>query len=312
MRLTAIVSLAAVSLFLWAVPAADAWSQTYGSWQDPDAPSDTPADTAAGDGAAERLHGLIERLRAIVAQAERDKAANPLLLRDLSALADAYDRPSSVLSVNDAFADGDFQNNPVWTVTEGGYFIEQNWGLRNVLEQASSSNAGSGDNSGGEVAAQIFGQILNQALGGQTARPAGTQPTSIFTEAPIANAFAAEVEVSSWVGEGRFVFGPYQGNERTDGYRVAYSVGGAIELLAVSSRGARTIDRAAGPFTLEDKQVHTIGFTRDADGSTRVSLDGRTVIDVVDRSFRDDFQGWGFATRGGDFIVKRVTVRSRF
>jgi len=276
-------------------------AQTYNTWNDPDA-QDNPAspDQTASD---ERLQDFVERLRAILDQAEKDRAADPALLKDLRTLADSYDRPWSNVSLNDTFADGDYTGDPVWTVTEGRYFIEANWGLRNVLEEASASGSGDGD-----VAKQIFGQILNQALGGK--QQSRVQATAIFTEAAISNAFAAEIEVSSWVNEGRLILGPYQGNDRVAGYRVAYNVGGSIDLLAVSNRGIRAVQRAPGPFTLEDKKVHLVAIERDRDGRTIVKLDGETIIDVTDQSFRDGFQGWGFATEGGDFIVKQVTVSS--
>lgn len=302
MKLYAVV----IGLFVAAALPIPAPAQTYGTWEDPDATQSQDA-ASSDDAAARRLQSFVKRLRAIVDQAEKDKAADPLLLRDLRALADGYDRPWTVLSLDDGFADGDYTNNPAWTVGQGGYFIEKGWGLRNKLERARSSSGDSGE----EVAAQIFGQILNQALGGSGAQTTSSyQPTSIYIDTAIANAFAAEIEISSWVGEGRLSFGPYQGADRIAGYRVAYTVGGAIDLLAVSSRGSRTIQRAPGPYSLEDKEIHTIAVERKTDGLTRVLLDGEAIIEVRDRSFRDDFAGWGFATDGGDFIVKRVTVHS--
>lgn len=280
---------------------APAGAQTYNTWNNPDA--NTAATPEANN---TQLQSLLERLRAIIDQAEKDRAADPVLLRDLRALTDQFDPAALTVSLNDTFEDGDFTGNPVWTVTNGRYFIEQGWGLRNVLEKARSTSGGDS----GDVAQQIFGQILNQALGG-SATSSRVQPTAISTEVAITNAFQAEIEVSSWVNDGRFIAGPYQGNERDAGYRIAYNVGGSIDLLAVSSRGVRMIQQAPGPFALEDKTPHTIQFSRDQDGRIQVSLDGETIIDVTDQSFRDAFQGWRFSTEGGDFIVKRITVRSR-
>lgn len=279
-----------------------AQTQTYGTWNDPDAQQGTNSANQAA--ANEQLQGFVEKLRTILDQAEKDRAADPLLLKDLRALADSYDRPWKNTALNDTFADGDFTGNPVWTVAEGRYFIEKDWGLRNVLEKAASTSSSDGD-----IAKQLFGQILNQALGG-SAQQSRVQPTAIFTEAPITNAFSAEIEVFSWVGEGRFILGPYQGNDRVSGYRIVYNAGGSIDLLAVSSRGSRTVQRANGLFALEDKKVHLFGIERDRDGRTLVKLDGDVVIDVTDQSFRDDFQGWTFASNGGDFIVKRITVNT--
>ena len=280
-------------------------AQTYGTWQNPDA--DDEQDGATLNAVTDRLQSFVERLRAIVDQAEKDKAADPLLLRDLRALADGFDRPWTRLSLDDSFADGNFTESPAWTVGRGSYFIEKGWGLRNKLERTQSASASDGR----DVAKQIFGQILNQALGGSETQQESTyQPTSIYVDTPISNAFAAEIEVSSWVAEGQLSFGPFQGTDRATGYRIDYTVGGAIELSADSARGSRTIHRADGPFNLEDKKIHVIALERATDGLTRITLDGDAIIEVTDQSFRDGFNGWGFATAGGDFIIKRITVHS--
>ncbi len=293
------MSYSALALITLLVAAAPASAQTYGTWQDPDA-------EAENDNS--RLQDLVSRLRAIVDQAEKDRAADPLLLQDLRALADNYDRAASDVVLSDDFSDGDFTANPAWRVIEGRYWVEKDWGLRNALEAQRTSSTGSGE----DLAAQIFGQVLTQALGGgsSSSGPASMQPTVIVTDALITNAFSARIAVTSWVDDGRLIMGPWQSEQTRAGYRLVYNVGGSIDLVAVSGNGARIISSASGPYRLEDKAVHEIVWDRDRDGAMRVTLDGVTIIETSDRGFRDDFSMWGFASRDGDFIVKSVTVAS--
>jgi len=298
LRTTASILLVATA---W-IAAPPTLAQTYSSWENPDAETETSSSAADA-----RLQAFIERLRAIVDQAEKDRAADPVLLRDLRALADGYDRPWTTSVLDDAFLDGDYETNPKWIVADGRYWVEKGWGLRNALEEQASSSSGSKE----QLAAQIFGQVLTQALGGSTSSSpsgGGTQPTAIYSEANVTNAFSASVSFSSWVGSGRLIMGPWQSADTRAGYRLVYNVGGSIDLVAVSTKGTRVIGSATGPFALEDKAVHEIVWDRQADGGMRVDLDGKTVIETSDRGFRDDFRMWGFASNGGDFIVKSVSV----
>lgn len=276
-------------------------AQTYQTWQNPD---ETSAAQTASD---ERLADFIEKLNALVDQAEKDRAADPMFLKDLRDLANGADTPWKHQVLFDDFSDGDYTQNPVWSVGMGRYWIEKGWGLRNGLDEVKASSS----NTSQDAAAQIFGQILNQALGGSSSSSSsksGIQPTSIFASAAISNAFAINLDISSWVGEGEFIIGPYQGEEREAGYRLSYTVGQGLALRIKSRSGSRTIAIEPGPFQLEDKKVHTLNWTRTEDGTMQVRLDDKEVLNVKDVSFRDPFIGLGMATRGGDFIVKRVSV----
>jgi hypothetical protein len=303
--MTRIASLVATALIWGILSAPPALAQTtYQSWGDPDEPSVQNTSGAVTD---ERLQSLIKDLDAILTQAEKDKAGDPLFLRDLRNLVRSYTNPFPNLVLHEDFSDGDYTQNPVWTVGAGRYFMEKGWGIRNALDTTKTTNTGTGD-----PGVDLLVGILGKALGGNTATtPSSTkaiQPTSIFTDAVIANAFSIEMSASSWVKEGRLAIGPYQGTTRNAGYRLIYTIGGSIDLIAKFASGARTIDSNPGPFMLEDKKVHTFTWTRDKNGQMKVGLDGTTLFDVRDASFRDPFEGFGMATNGGDFIVKSVDI----
>lgn len=299
-------ALGAILSILVVLPPSPVVAQTYQTWQNPDDTAEQSTEAQTANDA--RLKGLVDRLNALVDQAEKDRAADPKFLKDLRNLVNGTERPWTKQVLFDDFTDGDFTQNPSWIIGKGRYWIEKGWGLRNALDEVKTTSSSSTSK---DAAAQIFGQILNQALGGSSTSNTPTiQPTSIFSDTPISNAFSIELGISSWIGKGEFVIGPYQGSDRSSGYRLSYMVGEGLSLRITSRSGARTIAIEPGPISLEDKKVHTLQWTRAVDGTMRVDLDGKTVFDLRDVSFMDPFNGLGMATRGGDFIIKRVSVHS--
>jgi len=287
------------------VPGAAA-GQQYQEWRNPDAPQ--AADT--------RLQEFVDRLGRLVDEAEKARAADPRLLRDLRDLARGFERPWRTVLLSDDFRDGDFTTDPVWTVTAGRFWVERGWGLRSAITAAAPA-APEQPLRGKDAAAAIFGQILQQAIdpegrasGGAPA--AAADATAIQTAARLTNAFAIEIDLSSWKPEGRLEIGPYAGaaagGDRAPGYVLAYSPGGRLELLRVSSRGASVIDASAEPVSLEDKKTHRVEWTRHADGRMRVAVDGREVLAVADRRFQGAFDGLRVVNRGGDYILGRIQV----
>ncbi len=131
---------------------------------------------------------------------------------------------------------------------------------------------------------------------------------AIHTAVPISNAFAIELELSSWKDRGGFEVGPYQGAAKTSGYRLAYSPGARLELLRATDHGSNVIDTSAKPLPFEDQKVHRIEWTRRADGGMTVSVDDKEIFNLFDRSFKDPFDGLMVVNRGGDIILKHIAV----
>ncbi len=280
--------------------------ERYGTWGDPD----------RIEGATGAVQEMVDELERLIGEAEKTRAADPVFLRDLRALAHRYDWPWRAELLGDDFADGDFTANPAWTVTQGRYFVEPGYGLRSVVAAPALASPRAAQGEGGkDLATQIIGSILDQALGqkskGQIARqPDAPAPAAIHVRAPITNAFAIQIELTSWEKHGQLEFGLFQGTDRGAGYRLAYRPGdaGALELLAASARGTGVIDADPSPPALEDRRTHLIEWTRDAFGNMTVSVDGDARIKAADRSFRDPFDGFTGVNRGGDYILSRITI----
>ena len=286
----------------------------YTSWSDPDAKKTVSAPTNVN------MDKLIDELNALVDEATKARAANPVFLQDLKALAKKYDprfsNPWPRRVISEDFKDGNFSHNPAWAISNGEYRIEKGWGLRSVAVAATTQqNSGSQTSANQDPAAALLGALLKSALGGKsqsgsqgTATPPKPAASVIHTAANIANAFNLTMEISSWKAAGHFSIGPYQGRNQQAGYRLTYSAGQPLSLARISSRGTSVIMNSARPVKLEDKKVHTLRWTRDAGGQMQILIDDQPLIDVSATSFRDPFSGIIVINKGSDVIVKTLTL----
>lgn len=295
-----------VSLALPAVALAQ--TPKYSTWSDPSKPSTQTSSNADGTGFADKLNKLID-------EAEKARAADPTFLKDLRALANSYSLPTLRTIFNDTFEDGNYTQSPAWNVASGAYFIESGWGLRNkILEAGQTAQNEQQVDSGEDLAIALLGSILQQATGAQQQQQAAastqtkTQENLITSSVRISNAFVMSMEVSSWIANGHFEVGVFQGSNANAGYRILYQSGQPLQLLKVGSKGRTTIAQSNTLLTIEDKKFHTIRWSREASGEMIVSVGGKEMIRATDRSFSDAFDGVRLSDQGGDFIVKRISV----
>lgn len=280
----------------------------YGTWSPPGTTSGTQNDA--------QLDALLKELNAMIAKAEKARAADSVFLKDLKALAARYQEPTAQQVLFDDFADGDYQRNPAWSVTSGDYWVERGYGLRSKVVDtaaASSDTATSGKISKEQLAISVLGALLNGANKNPPA--AAPQPTATVDRASaiesrtrISNAFSVTVELSSWKADGAFEIAVTQGLDNA-GYRVVYTAGknARLELVKVTARGRGTVD-SKSLASLEDQKIHSLSWARAADGAMTVSVDAKAVLSTRDTSFRDAFEALQLSSAGADVIVKSVQV----
>jgi hypothetical protein len=250
----------------------------------------------------------IEALEALIDRAERTDAAEERFLADLRELAETYGERKSTYGssgysadedqgdrrvlIEDDFADGDFTQNPRWTVAAGEFSVGSD-GLRSQVreQRASTDNAGEA----------IAGALLGALTGAGTPRAYA----AIHNGTDVPNAFDIALSVTA-EGDGRFDFGPYQGTGDA-GYRVAFTPGASpvVQLLKATEGRIAVIETYEGAL---DPNVE-FRWTRDENGRMVVSANEETLFEISDRSFRDSFQGFMMLNGGGEFTVERVEVR---
>lgn len=279
--------------------------------------------TVAQTQPAERqeLQNLIEELKTQLDRGERERLIDPWFLRDLRQTVGRYEYPWGKRLLSDDFSGRGPQPDPPWQVTAGEFLIDWRYGLRSVVEPQSQTREES-QATEEEAVMELFGKILKEAVKEEEAPEEPTETSAGETGfaaaiAPVAitNAFALRLEMTSRskksMAGSRFEFGPYQDEKTLAGYRLVYMPGvtPSLELASISPRGAvATVEIHDEPVALEDERTHSIEWTRDSDGRMVIMVDGTEVIHVVDRRFRDSFNGIAVINAGGDYALRSITI----
>jgi len=273
------------------------------------------AQTDQAQGGGGRTQELVEHLKEVIRGAEQDRRSNPSITKQLRELVRRYDWPWRVSLLFDDFRDGDYAYSPRWVVNHGEFWVARGAGLRSYFDPPASRIRRTSDRRSDSPALEILGELL---LGGRE-REAGETPTNlkteaeIFTRVGISNAFAVKLQLNlrSYADRNtRLEFGPFQGEERGWGYRLAYDSGGtpSISLLRFGPNRSAVIEVVDQGIALEDGTPHTIEWRRGNDGEMVVLLDNKEVIRTVDRAYDDPFDGFAVINKGGDFEVKQVSI----
>jgi len=297
---------AALCAFTFSVEAAE---NSYSAWSDPNAPQTQMS---------AELDKMIKELNNLVLKAEQSRAADPKFIQDLKKLSARYAPLATTALFKDDFSDGNFTNNPAWKLISGKYWVESGYGLRSFVEL--NDNVAKAQPKKKKVSNEemVLG-ILGAVLGGKTtstSNQAASSTTTTQVEAAeiqlpirINNAFSINMDLSSWKDKGQFEFGPYQGRNLKTGYRLIYRAGGspALELMRIYASGSSRVAKV-DHLKLEDKKSHKLNLSRTSSGEMKVIVDGKTLIQTIDNSFKDDFSGFIMTNRGGDYIVKTVST----
>ncbi len=265
-----------------------------------------------------RTQEMIDELNTLIDAADRSRAADRRFIRDLRSVLRRFDNPWQVRLITEDFRDGNFQSNPAWTVESGDFFITRRDGLHSeavaslALRRSGANGGGGGGQDSRETVLGIFAEILRstQSDRDDEAEPAPrrTRVAVIYLPTPISNAFAVPAEISAPEPAGALEFVVYQGAAREVGYRLVFLAEGGLELLREGRRGSSVIDFVDDTPALGGGLTHLVEWTRTQDGQTVVRLDGKTVIEIRDRSVRDPVDGFKFVNRGGEYVLRSLTI----
>lgn len=281
----------------------------------------------AADG---ELRKLIDELNKELTRGEKQGLVDPFFLRGLRNTISKYGNPWQKQLLLDKFSDRGPKPSPPWQVTAGEVLIDWRHGMRTVIEakapqQQSQQQTQQGGGSNDQTAA-LIGALLQQALGGgqgssstqqatqqQAQQPADPGFAAVIAPIRITNAFVLKADMSTRAlsnanAPQRLELGPYQGANA--GYRLAFSPNAKpyFELLRLSSRGSSSLGRYDKAINLSDNKIHSLVWTRTPGGDMRVILDGKTLMSVNDRSFKDPFDGFAIVNAGGDYAFRQIQI----
>ncbi len=261
------------------------------------------------------MQALIDELRRLTDEADRARAADPLFLRDLRALASRYDNPWQSRLVDDDFRDEEFDSNPQWLVGSGEFYVSRS-GLESRATATTASRSG-GSNGGSasteEVVVGVIANLLARRLSDDdnSQQQAQQQPAGdaqIFLPVAISNPFSMTAEVYQRRAGASLELLVYQGAQRSFGYSLLFEPGKNALLIRRSSRGAAVVQESAAPVTFETNTIHVVQWTRNADGFMTLSIDGAAVMETLDRGFRDPFDGFSLINRGGEYGLASIRI----
>ena len=271
----------------------------------------TPPAVTAGD-----PPGLLDELRSLVEKSRRERAADRWLQNALEDLLAKHDSPWQREILYDDFADGDYNRSPTWQVMRGQFQVLRGQGLYCSATGDGATTAAepaSPPQSTGEaLSGLIVGALLDQALGPapQTAASA-SGPNEIRVKANVGNAFAIDLGFRHAAdSDGAFEIVLLQSEAGNYGYRLRVQSGlrGFVELQRIrGGRGAVVDSRDLAP-GLADGMLHELTWRQRPDGMVSVMIDGKGLMEVRDRAFRDPYPWLHLINDQGELTVRSVRV----
>ena len=263
--------------------------------------------------AESRTLELVDHLKELIRGAEKDQRSGSWLTQQLRDLVRRYDWQWRVSLLHDDFRDGDYTSNPRWIVSNGDFRVTRDSALRSVFDPRPQTRRLS-DRRGNPAI-----EILQGILWGGSGQERGETQTSlqsgaeIYTRIPISNAFAAKLQLrfrNEPDTGNQLEFGPYQGDERDLGYRLAYESGKVPSFTLLRSAPGRSAvveiyDRGVN---VEDGKAHMVEWRRGNDGEMVVLLDEKEIIRTVDRAHSDSFDGFTLINKGGVYELKEISI----
>jgi peptidoglycan hydrolase-like protein with peptidoglycan-binding domain len=203
--------------------------------------------------------------------------------------------------VRDDFSDGDHTGNPAWRIVSGRLDV-RNGGLNSVVTPSAARPQDAGR--------QLLEALLKEQLGVE--RPGQEAMVAAVAYLPIrlAPAFRITMLVSgSAEPHSHIELGPYRGNGLNHGYRLSHRGDQPLQLIFADERGTSVV--ASARYRLENSVPQRLIWQRDAEGRMTVTRDEEVLIDVVDRTVRDGFDGFSLINAGGEWTLHELVVEDR-
>ena len=295
------------------VHAADSRSR-YQSWQPP--AGEAVQRSAGTTDDSPRLQQMIDELNVLIDDADKARAADRRFIEDLRSVVNQYDWPWRKSLLEEDFTDGTLNNKSIWRTISGDIQIKRGLGMYSVVSEQQPASDSRREYSDQDAAAMLLGAFLDQALktesSGNTRQEKSPQSgkASISASRKISNAFAIDTTIDVRNRSGRLEIGVFQGSVTGSGYRLVFLPGptASLEVQRIGRRGVSIIDVADKVAAAGDR-VHQLQWTRDKKGNMSVILNGKTVLKVADRSYKDGFSGLVINNQAGEFAIQHLKLQ---
>lgn len=235
---------------------------------------------------------LRTELQQLLLKGRQRQAARDWFLNELEGLINPPASSWSTIVLEDNFEDGNYTQNPRWTVMSGKFSVNSS-GLHSSAVQRTLAQKKASEQ---DISTAILGVILEHATG-TADKPKASDNSShpgqakIYIKKNIPSSFALKVELSLSASQGRVELGPYIGSRQQQAYQLLLlPEQSQIQLLRVNGYKSSVIESVTVDLPVNNKLL--IEWLRDDSGLMRVALNGKQLFKVADRYYKTPFSGF--------------------
>ena len=275
--------------------------------------------TADAEISNENYQSLLDELQQKIDEADKRMVAHPKFLDELRALVQKYRTRIRNIFFSDDFSDGNFTENPVWQVQSGQFRINKDKRMWSKVSTYAPMTTTTEKPLSTEQ--QAIGILLRGIMGsGQNDQPqnesTSPEPGEAFIKigANIEPAFEIDISFVSESEWGSMEVVLLGGAPEKPRYRLIYQAAASesrpIEIIRERSGRAYTIESALRYPNLDDNKLHRLQWIRDLNGTMKVLVDGKEILQTVEVYYRDVFSGLALINKGGTYAWDSVKAMS--
>ena len=259
----------------------------------------------------QQLKAMITELEQKIADADSRMIAHPSFLTELRELTDKYKAQLRELFFRDSFSDGNFSQDPQWSVRSGSFSVNAENRLTSFVA-IPAAPAQTTPQSQGTPEQQAVGLLLNTFLGGQKqstqstaqAEPEPVQPASIYTRQGFPPDFEINTSFKSGA-EGEMDIALLETDSLVPRYilkvKANHSAAEPMEVVRETNSREFVVGASDSFPVINDGRLHTLTWARYLDGAMVVMVDGTEILETYEVYYRDNFSGLQVTNNGGSY-----------
>lgn len=253
------------------------------------------------------LESMLNELQQTIDDADKRMVAHPRFLDELREMVKRYRAKLRKIYLFEDFADGDFIQDPKWSVISGKFRIKPESRLWSQVFVDSSFQGSASPSEETNPFAIILGEIArSQEKKRAKKQGASTNESAVIqTLVPIGPSFEVDLTFTSDSSRGAMQIVLLGGTPAKAYYRLIYQASPSPDrpIKIIRQRGSQQfiIETATKYPSLDDGAPHQLQWIRDRSGNMRVLIDGSEVLNTVELYYREEFSGLALVNSGGTY-----------